>query len=389
MVTRFRSQQTPGPTGQASNQLIGNDPVWTVNNSVLRSEAIEDEVKVGNNGFLTIDKYYYNNGEPPTVTASYNRLGRRIDYENCPVLNFQDITWNMGHIAIAGNPTTAQGVAKLLRETNPSRPLVDLPVFAAELKDLPMLMLNRSKDLGRDLARGRLSLEYGWKPLIKDILGLLNFQAELEKRVEELKRLRTSGLRRKRNLWDGSAISEDDNLAMNLQGMIVRSKRNKVTVDKVSGFVKWVPDGLPQRLLGLTSDNSKEIYAQAAQAMLGISNTIVDPSTIWEIIPFSWLLDWYGNTGDFLAASRNIVGAVPKKICLLRHIHTLQTHRIYSGGDVGFNLSTRNNDQFVIVHESKLRVPSSLTLAAHLPFLSERQVTILSDITRNGGLRRR
>lgn len=383
MVARSRSQTTAGPSGRHSSHLPSLPPSWNDRVSTKSVESCDDEVKPGNNGALVIDKYSYNLGEPPVVSAVYTRNGYVQEFETYPVSNINVVSWGMAHLSTPGGPTAASATARLLRDTNPSRPLIDVPVFAAELRDIPNLLLKRTSDTARDIANGRLSFEYGWKPLIKDIQNVLDFQNQLEKRVKELKALRTSGLRRKRRIWSGSAIDEWDANLMNISGMSIYAKRNKVTTSTLSGFVKWVPSGLPQTLLGLASDDSEEIYAQAAQAMTGISNTIVDPSSIWEAIPYSWLFDWCSNTGDFLAASRNVVAAVPTKVCLMRHTKTIETCRLRSGFDVGYDLATKNNEYFVRLHETKTRDPSSLTLSAHLPFLSERQVTILADITRS------
>ncbi len=393
MTNRSRTITIPGPLGHWQRER----PIETIveefdRGTIASISKCDDEVIVGNNGNLTVDKYFYSVGTNPRVTAQYMRLGYLQKFIDFPVNAFADWSTtyvNMAHPSLAGRPTTAQAVARLLRDTNPSRPQIDLPVFAVEMREIPNLLFKKTSDTGRDIASGRLSLEYGWKPLIRDIQAAFDFAGALSRRVKELKALRTSGLRRKRSLWKGSNVYTVDEQVMNHHGMSIYYKGNRVALQEVTGFVKWVPSGLPQRLLGLPSDNDEEIQAQAAQALLGFSNTVVDASTLWEVLPFSWLLDWFGNTGDYLAASRNIVQALPTKIAIMNNYRLVEQCRLRAGGDVGYGFATVNNDYFVREHTTKSRTPASLTLSAHLPFLTERQVMILADITRSSGFRYR
>jgi hypothetical protein len=41
-------------------------------------------------------------------------------------------------------------------------------------------------------------------------------------------------------------------------------------------------------------------------------------ATAWELTPWSWLADWFGNVGDVIAATNNSVGLTWSKIALMR-----------------------------------------------------------------------
>lgn len=155
---------------------------------------------------------------------------------------------------------------------------------------------------------------------------------------------------------------------------------NSVTTVRTTVFVRWRPTGVPPRFLGI---EDADIHATATRALLGMTDTFVDPSSIWEMLPFSWLADWCSNAGDYLAAHRNIVGAVPDKIQVMQYSLTEQKVSIWNGGDVGVNLLSWTSKEVLRYHETKRREPVSLTIEAHMPFLKERQVAILSDIVRN------
>jgi hypothetical protein len=293
----------------------------------------------------------------------------------------------MEHRPIGNIPSVEAAAADVVAKTNPSRPLVDIPVFALELRELPNMLLKRTNNLGRDIARGRLSLEYGWKPLINDLKNLLNFQKAFDERVRELDHLQYSGIRRKRKLFNGKSNMESDHWPHleNINGLDINGDFTTTSNCQVSGFVKWVPDKLPPRLLGIAYSKSQEdTRVKALAALTGISNTIIDASTIWELLPFSWLADWCSNAGDLLAANRNIVGAHPEKIQIMYYTYTEQRVRLSRGDDFGFDAVSHSTDDFTRFHETKQRSPvSSLELEAHYPFLNERRVAILSDIVRN------
>jgi hypothetical protein len=285
-----------------------------------------------------------------------------------------------------------QAAADIAAMTNPSRPLVDLPVLIFELRDLPRLMLQRSKDLGADIARGRLSAEYGWKPLIGDIARLFNFKAEFDARVREITALRKSGIRRKRIIYNGSSPAVTLNRGLsNEAGLVAFGQYVTLTTAKVTGYVKWVPDTEIPRHLLLRNDAAEQ---KALFALLGLNPYVIDASTIWEVIPFSWLVDWCTNWGDLLLANRNIVGAHIEEILIMRHYITEQKVTVsIDASETATKAGVRlSNPQLMRYFETKSREVGSLELEAHMPFLNIRQISILGDIVRSnlpGKIRRR
>ncbi len=398
MVVRSRSRTKTSHIG--SHKRTGRDTFITQQFTV---ESIIDNVLPGNGHPLTIDRFTYQGEKKfpiPEFTGSYSWSGRAITLDRFPVRdlaspNSSSSSFNSSHIPVGGSPTLASAAAKIAADTNPSRPLLDLPVFIFELRELPNLLLQRSKNIGVDIARGRLSLEYGWKPLINDLLGLLEFKRAFNDRVIEINALRRSGLRRKRIVFNGSSTPESFDHAsalMNEQGLIVLGHSDKVTTEKVTGFVKWMPDEDIPRHLGLWNETAEQ---KALFALLGLNPTIADASTLWEILPFSWLADWCSNMGDYLAAHRNIVGAHIEEILIMRHYLTEHKISIKAGGSLdeqlNFTRNLRTQPWALRYHETKTREPTSLGVSAHMPFLNERKVMILADIVRgqSGKFRRR
>jgi len=253
-----------------------------------------------------------------------------------------------------------------LARTNPSRPVVDIPVFIGELGDLPRLVQRAGGGLIRELASANLSYQFGIKPLVSDLTAMLDFVDHVDKRMTELRALQESGLRRKRNLASGSAnatvASDPTNTAPIWVNVDCRIRRT--TLVKTWGFVRWFPTGdFPA--------TDRALLKLARRSVMGLT---IDGSTAWELIPFSWLADWFSNTGDLLKANRNIVPCTHGPVNIMRRSYTEHRYSVIS------DTTGRYDRQWTIHRETKSRVVATATLQAHMPLLSLRQLSILGSL---------
>ena len=109
-----------------------------------------------------------------TMTGTYN--GQL--YVGMPVTYYRSI----GHLALPPRPSDADLTTDVIAISNPSKPMVDLPVFVFEMLDLPELLKNTGDLLlkpksqtARDAISGMLNdpkvastfltWEFGWAPL--------------------------------------------------------------------------------------------------------------------------------------------------------------------------------------------------------------------------------
>lgn len=379
-MTRTRTRQKLGSNGRL---IYPGDDGWSPP-FVLTDETVKDEVLPGNGHKFSVRRYgvkgeitrFSGKGVKPYATTEARDF-------IIPRLAGPD-EGLLVHSGVGGVPSVMAAATELVAKTNPSRPQVDLPVFIMELREIPNLLLKRSEDLGRDISSGRLSNEFGWKPFIGDLLNILSFTKEFEGRVRELEHLARTGIRRKRKLFSGSSAPVEfrNGSYYNNRGLWINGVGQRVTKVDVWGFCRWVPDRETlDYKLGLFK---AEPAGQALMAMLGITPTIGDLVTVWELLPFSWLADWCSNTGDYLSSHRNTVGALAKDIQIMFHWYSEATHTFQYWGD-NFVPSPRVCTRF---REDKSREPvSTLTLEAHMPFLNERKVAILADVV-NGIFRR-
>lgn len=266
--------------------------------------------------------------------------------------------------SVSGSDTGS--AAGLAADTNPSRPEVDLPVSIAELGDLPKLVWKTGSSLAKDLAKANLSVEFGLKPLISDAKALLDFNGHADRRLNELSALTKHG------------GSHHHRVICNAEFRDAPVNRGSLGVNhgtlwtQSTGFkkrwvcIRWVPDHDPR-----DSVPTKPSRASAMRAILGGT---IDSATVWNAMPWSWLIDWYADFGSYLAAKRNIVGYKVGQAYTMQHWQTEVFHwRVGGQGSYVPPFSRRIN---------KSRSANTLlSPTASVPLLSARQLGILASLT--------
>lgn len=267
------------------------------------------------------------------------------------------------HIGVSGAPNNVAAATAGAASTNPSRPYVDIPVNVLELGDVTRLLQRQGEGLAR-LGRENLRYQFGIRPLVSDLTKLLYFSDQVERRVQELTRLRSSkGLRRTTGVFSGTGTDSISRVVQS-DGIFVVGTFGGVTTQNVSVHCRWLPDDVGS----LSAPGAMRSLAR--RAVLGLT---LDQSTLWEAMPWSWLVDWGSNIGQFFRANRNIVGAVLSDVAVMRHTRTEYTWEGYHQGDVRITPITA-------IRESKERASSFVAPTAHFPFLSGNQMGILASL---------
>jgi len=253
--------------------------------------------------------------------------------------------------------------------TNPSRPYVDVPVELLQMGDLFHLIQKRGNSLIKELGRENLRYQFGIKPVVEDVFKIFNFNDQVDRRIKEIERLKsTKGLRRTVSVGMGS-LASDVLWTQQSNGIFLSTRARGNTVREKRVHCRWTP----------TSDLSKmytpaEMRRLIQRCVLGLT---VDFSTVWELIPWSWLIDWIGNVGTFLQASRNIIPASLTTCVVMTHTRTEWSAPGLSG--------TKNNQHYSlepiqIIRESKTRTSVSPSVTAQFPFLDGNQLGILASL---------
>lgn len=282
---------------------------WTDNSAGYNSQ---DALIVSVNNVPGVDH--------PFLSEHFTRVGCLFEGKRSPAEWFH---YHSGFysfdIPYSGKAPTPNGAMfdSLLARTNPANAKILLPVFWAELRDIPEMifrggliadLIGRRKSFRhlirdgntRDLASANLAIQFGWAPFVSDLLALARFTETVEKRKKYFKKLKEKGLRSRINLGSGSeAIAGSVSLHSDL-GISVSSTYTGTKSWRQWGVVHWVADGpaFPQ------SD------ADLRRRLLGLSLDQV-PLNVWNALPWTWLTDYFSNVGDMLKSGNRSV-ATPR-----------------------------------------------------------------------------
>lgn len=275
-----------------------------------------------------------------------------------------------------GTPSDSYLAIELTKKVNPSRTSVNLPTFMFELRELPELVHDTGKKLIRNLAKRNLRYQFGLLPLLSDVSKLISFTDKVDARTREILSYADGERVRKRSLYENTeSVDTGQYITYNsAPGWIVVSGNSisKTTSNKVWGYIRISP----APTFGDWSKDGERVRSAAQRA---VGSLYLDPSTLWEAIPWSWLVDWYGNVGDWLQANRNYVPLVWGDPYICETITTIETFGITNNncGIPAYPLSA----PIQVKKVSKRRTKASSSLpSAYLPFLSGKQIGILASL---------
>jgi hypothetical protein len=252
--------------------------------------------------------------------------------------------WYNGHMgvrpyipSVEPAPTNLSGWgAKGWNRTYPLHPIYQLGVSIGELKDLPGMVsqtvkgfqalrnapkafasafssvsgfLKHARSLPRHTGESYLYGAFGLAPMLQDLLFLLQMQEKLDKKLRWLRRHNGKSVRRKITL-DETEYSEDI-------AQFIAPSTSCFPVLFSDCYAAWqnVPESMPilktykRRIwfsvkwrihipeMYLPKSPFKNSFSLIA-SLLGL---VPDPSVIYKITPWSWLIDWFTSVGDVIA----------------------------------------------------------------------------------------
>jgi hypothetical protein len=305
---------------------------------------------------------------------------------------------------------------EILSGTNPSAPHVSIPSFIGELKDFLSLIKGNGEsvldlfkggkksqiflkslkgwsygalkdslkpgNLLPQLAEGYIAYRWALKPLYHDLMELMKFQKAVNDRLNWLYHLRQGKvLRRRVHLSTSKIEGTPTNVLLHSQGALIDGTRQIDYTRKVWGTAQWKLEPgsiLPQK-------GAAELKSLAQCLAAGFTSHEV-LATAWQLCPWSWLIDWFGNLQDTIQATNNTIGCTWANIALMRTTTSVATYKVTAKPawvDVSnhfyFERSVRK-DRIPIVP----LLPFSLT---YLPILDAGKWSILAAIASTKRLR--
>lgn len=203
---------------------------------------------------------------------------------------------------------------QLLAATNPFREEFSVPVFIKELVELPLLFKLAAESFIGFVGKGYLNYKFGWSQFYRDVKTLANILVVLERRIKELESLnKKGGLRRRIDLRVTSETSEAHDVPLStVYGVSIYGTRIHREHLTYSGSVRWRPIGDFSVALSKLSTFNK-----AVSIIFDLEE--MDAATLWNILPWSWLVDYFTEMSTFLHANLGRCLVEPYDICIMRH----------------------------------------------------------------------
>jgi hypothetical protein len=278
----------------------------------------------------------------------------------------------------------AYWTGKLLARTNPNVPHINLGQFVGELKDFgsPHRWWGNFKDTFRSLVRvtrdsfralvrktSKTYIGYRWavKPLVNDLLALAKFNEAFTRKYEELQKLQEfKEIRRNVALghyaydWTAPYLSVDQS-----GWAYVKTRPSEERLMKTWGSVHWrVDPGFEfPSVLDVDQFGVSAMDRLVADITGGI-NGYGALKALWELAPWSWLIDRFANVGEFIDATNNRIPVSAHRICIMRK-------RLIKADRVAADVSpyvTLSGDNWKSQESKERRVVSSWTLPFQVTF---------------------
>jgi len=263
-----------------------------------------------------------------------------------------------------------------VNSTNPGRNEANYQVSLVELREVPSL-LRQAKDLIRirrllrtpirSLSNNYLAYQFGIRPLVSDIQTMLSLPQLIQSRMKELSELRDSGISKKtRRLYANSYDRVGYEWATTWP-IIMPYRERFSTSNSVWGHVNWIADA------NFRSLSQEDLTATARNAIIGGNIGLND---LYELIPWTWLNDYFASTGDYLTYINNrIPGVVDRGSVMCRTFASL--YATYDGPPLG----DLKIPPVILYRDSKYRIPGQIgAYYTSLDVLSGHQLSIISAL---------
>lgn len=352
MSTRTRERDSRYSVSGSYEQLIGG--TWYTTNGSMRignNQVCVDEVNERDQD-NSLDSKHYRRMWP--VLVGVNPTGTR-KFDNFPI---QGQYAPLDPSTPFAYPNWANIASEAAALTNPSKPLVNVPAFVGELKDLPGLLKSvpevlRSSGL-KHLARGslkgagqqalagglstlanaNLAYKFGWRPLLADLSKLIGAADALNKALALLDALsRGKCVKRRYRYALKTAYTNFGEVITHSNGTTVKHRREACYYCNEWVTTRWAPTAAtvyPPMF-------DKAAFGKAAQLVYGV-NSFGVLGAIWELIPWSWFVDWFWNIGQWLNATNNFLQLDLQSICWMRTTSSITYYTLTYGPSAGFRL---------------------------------------------------
>lgn len=201
--------------------------------------------------------------------------------------------------------------------------------IASGVANVPSLLRGFGNTLIGWAANGYISWRWAWKPMIEDAKRCFQLSDLVEKRGRELERMRRGeSIKRSVTIRTRYIVESESNVTLTSSfGPVINATRNVTYQERVWFNCRWT----------ISASAAKSPYIQPlrdrreALALLLGCNSLSQLQTAWELMPWSWFADWFGQVGSILALSTPAFPAYHSDACIMRQTSAVRNYSIIPG----------------------------------------------------------
>jgi len=160
----------------------------------------------------------------------------------------------------------------------------------------------------RQVGNQYLNVVFGWKPLVNDLRKIVKTYLSLSDRLDQLRKDNGQGIRRRADLGDQTSTSSTTTewtapfVGCTSAPAIFIGGHTTYTTTTTTTQKTWYS----ARYRYYIPDTSSSQWT--TRASLALFGALPTPEVLWEVMPWSWFIDWFTNMGDIISnASQNAV----------------------------------------------------------------------------------
>lgn len=310
-------------------------------------------------------------GASPTITIKYNGFPDSSNSQCNPL--FSTSISDLPDVMDEEQQRVVGG--QLLRQSRPASPVANLNQWFGELRQfgsgfsVPTKMsdatwnkpgalgeIQRFRKAGTTVGSGYLASQFGWLPFFGELVSSLEAMANSEKHFDQYARDSGRLIRRSSSRTIvNDAQSYTGSIAGSGNGNAVYTNTHSLLgVRVVNGFTKSLghanfrtdfkttvtvnetvrAGGLWEYFAADPHGIAGSLRASSQKAKLLLGDPLLSYATLWELAPWSWLVDWKFNFGSFLSfqesiatdslASRRTYSVYERRISAMTHWYPYQ-----------------------------------------------------------------
>jgi hypothetical protein len=205
----------------------------------------------------------------------------------------------------------SQGATSINR-ARPGGAEAGLGQFLVELRELPRSLAGSwtqvkdgflanqrpRKSTGSRIGSAHLGVNFGLLPVIRDLQNAYRLSVHLEKRLNQLRRDNGKRVRRRVTVLNDvdtttTVTVGGSNIAPT--NLIVTNPPQVLTTTQLTSTRSWFSGSFRYYIPEV------ETLRWTGEAISALYGTKLTPELLWEVIPWSWLIDWFTNVGDVIA----------------------------------------------------------------------------------------